>query len=463
MERGGGYTKNFHTVLHDACKVRAVVLASDTTCVAIVSVDALLIRRELVQSARKRIAEITGMDANAILVCATHSHSSGPTGLIYPGDFDHASPDVQTLAYQRSSTANPDYVKRVEEQIVAAVVEAHRRLQPCTYSVGTGREDKVSFNRRIRMNNGMTHTNPRPGNPASLGYAGPIDPDVGVIGIWNTDGKLSGCIVNFACHAVGSAPVISANYIYYIEQVIRGTFGDECVVVFTAGASGDVTPIDNLSEFARRESEELQRFVGGRVGAETIKVLLTQPRCESAKLGFASQVKEIARRTPSRERVHSAQALCTQEPADVGKNKWILAKEIVILDALIDKQPVADVEIQAIQVGPAILLANPAELFCELGLTIKQQSGFPVTFPVTLANGYVGYIPTETAFGPRGGGYETRLTASSNLRITAGTEIVAASVQLAGQLTPDRLPTRPSAPPYGKNAWELGAAVPELD
>ena len=83
--------------------------------------------------------------------------------------------------------------------------------------------------------------------------AGPTDPEVGVIGAWDArDGKLLGCVVNFACHATTSPGGISANYIYYLEKVIQGYYGKDAVVVFLNGASGDVTQVDNRSPLATR-------------------------------------------------------------------------------------------------------------------------------------------------------------------------------------------------------------------
>jgi len=463
MERPGGYGKSYHSSLHDPCKVRAVVLGDGEDRVAVVSVDALLVRRATVLAARKRIAAQTDIELAAILIHATHSHSSGPTGMILPGEYDHASEEIQQLAYQRSSCADPEYLQHVEDQIVNAVVAADQDRRPSRYSVGSGHEDQVAFNRRFFMADGITKTHPRPGNPDILGVAGPTDPEVGVIGIWNEKDELEGCIVNFSCHATASPPGISANYIFFVEQVIRGTFGDDCVLVFLAGASGDVTQVENVTAYAARPAAESSRFVGGRVGAEAVKVLLSQPRSDTANIEYKSTVLKIPRRPPSKERVEKCRQIVAQQPSAVGATEWTFAKEILLLDARLQKEPVADVEVQAIQIGPAILLTDPAEFFVQLGLDIKQRSPFPFTFPVSLANGCVGYVPTEEAFGPRGGGYETRLTSYSNLRIPAGTEMVDAAVELAESMQPGAVPTRPPAPPFKQNAWQYGAVPPELE
>jgi neutral ceramidase len=126
------------------------------------------------------------------------------------------------------------------------------------------------------------------------------------------------------------------------------------------------------------------------------------------------------------------------------------------LDALRAVSPMAEVEVQAIQIGPAVLLANPGELFCEYGLATRSRSPFPITFPVGYANDLTGYVPT----GPHGGGYETRLTSCSNLEVQAGRKIVVAALELAGQMKPGAAPQPPRAPP-GK-PWTYGNVPPEL-
>lgn len=464
MERPGGYGKSYHRSLHDPCKVRAAVFDEGAKRVALVGIDALVIHRPQVLAARKAIREKCGIEPDCVLVAASHSHSSGPTGMILPGQYDHADEFVRKLAYEKSSCADAGYLEKVVQAIIEAVCEADASRAEARCGVGVGIEDQVAFNRRFRMKNGLSHTHPGQGNPDIVEPAGPTDPQVGVIGAWNTEGKLIGCVVNFACHATTSPGGISANYVYYLEQVIRGGMqAPDCVVVFTAGAAGDVTQVDNLSPYRRRGAEQWARFVGGRVGAEAVKVLLTMEPGTLAPVDARTKVFNIKRRVPNPERVKRCYELAKQDPKEVGSTEWTFAKEIVLLDAMMAKQPEVEVEVQAVQVGPAVFITDPAEYFCQFGLDIKAGSPFKFTFPVSLANGCVGYVPTEEALGEHGGGYETRLTSYSNLEPTAGRKMVEAGLELARQMTPGEVPTPAPAPPFSGQGWSYGNVPPELE
>jgi hypothetical protein len=462
MEVPGGYGKSFSKRIHDPCKARAAVFDDGEQRVALVGLDALIVPRSVVLEARRTIQERCGIPPENVMIGASHSHSSGPIGMVQPGEFDHASDLAKDLAYNKSSCADAGYLTIVREAIVEAVVVANEARSEATAGFGTGLEDQVAFNRRLRMKNGLSFSHPGKGNPDNAEFAGPTDPQVGVIGVWNPEGKLLGCVVNFACHATTSGPWISANWIFYLERAIQGFFGPEAKVVFLQGACGDVTQVNNLDPHANPESDAWAQFVGGRVGAEAVKVLLGMSQTRVAEVPIAAQQKtwSIPRRGPAPERVTAAVELAAQDPKTAGPD-WVWAKETVLLDALIAREPSVEVEVQAIQIGPAICISNPAEYFCAYGLQLKAQSGFPITFPVELANGCVGYVPTEEAFGPHGGGYETRLTSYSNLEITAGTQFLNAGLELARRLKPMPLPERPMAPPF-KQGWLYGNQPPQL-
>ncbi len=458
----GGYGKSFCRSIHDPCKVRAMVLDDGKRRVALVGIDAGFIWHQPVVEIRKLIQQKCGIPPEAVLVDTSHSHSSGPLGIVQPGQYDHASPLVRSLAYEKSACADADYLDRVKKQTVAAVCEANDRRGEARCGVDTGIEDKVAFNRRLRMKNGRTYTHPGKGNPDIVGYAGPTDPTVGVLGAWDKDGKLLGCVVHYTCHATTSPGGISANYIYYLEKTIRGCLDPDAVVVFLQGASGDVTQVDNLNRAARLSGERQAQFVGGRIGAEAVKVLLSMASGPMGPLDARSKTLQVKRRVPRPERVARCLELVRQDPSKVGRTDWAFAKEIVLLDAELAKRPTDAVEIQAIQVGPAVFLANPAELFCEYGLEIRKRSKFPFTFTVGYANGFVGYVGTEEAFGPHGGGYETRLTSASNLEPTAGRRMVETSLELSSQLAPGKAPTHREVPPY-KRPKNYRPVPPELD
>ncbi len=457
MENPGGYHKVFMHQTHDPCKVRAAVFDDGKKRVALVGVDALIVPRQLVQDARARIHDKCGIPPEAVLIGASHSHTSGPIGLVQPGQYDGASELVRFLAYKRSSCANPAYLKRVTDQIVEAVCLADGKRADVLAGVDLGHEDKVAFNRRFRMKNGQTWTHPGKRNPEIVEVAGPIDPDVGVIGVWDKKGTLLGCVVNYALHGTTGAPGWSANWIYDMERMIRKATGPEVIVVFLNGYCGDVTQFDNLSPYPTINS----RVVGGRLGAEVAKVLISMNRGAMGPVAANRKVWNIARRRPSPKKVAQALEAANRDRDKLGT--W--QKETLMLDALAAKQPEVEVEVQAIQIGPAVFVTNPAETFVQYGLDLKKQSPFKYTFPVGLANGCVGYVPTQEAMGERGGGYETRLTSYSNLKVTGGDQMHKAGLELLGKMQPGSAPAPRELPPQAPQTkpWSYGNVPPEID
>jgi hypothetical protein len=232
-------------------------------------------------------------------------------------------------------------------------------------------------------------------------------------------------------------------------------------VVFLNGASGDITQVDNQSPIKYPDGERFAQIVGGKVGAEALKVLITMEPGTLVPVEAKTKILNIKRRPPAPEKVKESLAIVEKDPVKGKEHEWTFAKEILLLDAKMKKTPVVEVEVQAVQVGPAVFLTTPAEYFCRYGLEQKAKSGFPFTFPVSLANGCVGYVPTEDSFGDSGGGYETRLTSYSNLEITAGNQMRDAGIDLAKWLKPGDVPQGAKHGPFTQ-PWSYGDVKPEV-
>lgn len=462
MEFPGNYGKSVAHVVTDPPKVRAAVFDDGKKRIAIVGLDALAIRRDTAEAARKLIQEKTGIARENILLNASHSHTSGPTMNVLPGEYDHADDHVKMLAYEKSPGADPKYLARFINGIADAVTAANANVAEVLLSFGEGKEDKVSYNRRQRMKNGLTFSHAGRGNPDIVGYAAPIDPAVSVIGAWGKDGKPLGVVVNFACHATTGPAPFSANWIFYLEKTIRGGLGANIPVVFLQGDCGDITQVDNLDPFAPKHSDYYGQLIGGCVGAEALKVLFRAERSAGPfTVESLGKTWRIPRRIPDPAKVQRAIAATKKSPKEVGTTEWTFAKEIVLLDALLKKERDVEVEVQVMQIGPAAFFSTPAEYFVEFGLEFRKKCGFPMAFPLELTNGCVGYVPTEEAMGPNGGGYETRLTSYSNLEISAGRQMLDAALELARKLTPTPMPTGPKAGEW-KEGWTYGNLPPEV-
>lgn len=463
------YSKRYASGVRDPLKARAAVFTDDGNTVAMIGLDTGSVPARTVNLIREAAERKTAgsIQSKNIMVAASHTHSGGSLSGFRPDEMEDASPLIKKLALEHSICLDPEYERLVVERASDAVFLAMNRMDATTFSFGSGKEESVSFCRRIKMKNGRTFTHPGKGNPDSVEPAGPIDPEVGVIGGWRDDQTLAGCIVNFACHGTAwQQTVISADWIASMEQTIRAVYGQDVVVVFLNGASGDIVTISNMNLRKNQSPEEILTMIGTRVGAEAVKVLASAEKGDVSPLSSVSQTITIRHRIPSPEKVKQSQEMIERWMDDIPKGKdseFTWAKEKLLCDYITKKGP-KDVELQAIQIGPALFLSNPAEYFCRLGLTIKAavKKRFPFAYVVELANDCIGYVPDKEAFSSTGGGYETRLSSASNLEPGAGEIIAEACIALSEKFEPGDVPMGPQVDVPG-TPWSYGNQPPEIE
>jgi neutral ceramidase len=469
MEQPGGYGKSYIKRVHDQLKARASVIENDGVLLAFLGIDTCVLgNQNMIIQIRSGVEKITGIPSQNIMIGASHGHAAGPLW-DFPVDLSDSSELIKKLAYEYSTNVDPLYLEWVTGQSITAISEAFYRMQNVKISIGSGHEANVAYNRRIKMKNGRTYTHPGKTNPDNLEYAGPIDPEVGTVAAWDEQGNLLGCIVNFSCHCTNVGGEVSSDYVGYMEKTIQGAMNKDAVTVFLNGACGDITQVDNLDPKLPERGHKYAKLIGTSIAAEALKVMVREEPGEHAPLAAASKMLRLDYRKPSQERLKKAREIVEAGlESGIMVAVWTFAKELLMLEEIIRKMPKREVEIQALQIGETVFVATPAEFFCQLGLDIKKGSKFMHTYVVELANGCVGYIPSDDAFLPTGGGYETVLTAYSNLEIHAGSKVVAAAIELVNSLTPGVSPKPEQVSPEAQGfatsvAWDYGILGPDLE
>jgi hypothetical protein len=436
-EMPGGFSKRYNVGVHDPLQAKAMVVDDGEDRAAIVQVDCLSLKHSVVRRARELAAEWCGASLH-LMACASHTHSGGPsTGPL-------------------GSDADEEYLRLLSLRIAQAATLAYRARVPVRLGVETGREDTIAFNRRFRMKDGRQATHPGKGNPDIVEVAGPIDPQVGVLGAWSLDGEFLGCLVDYTCHCtVMNTLEVSADYPCYLDRTVRRVMGEGSVTVFVNGAYGDVTQVSNTLIREQEFGEKWARRIGAVLGGEVVKVLAAMEPREQAHVQAASEQIRLRPREVTPARLAEAEALLASDgPWDA--ERWY-AREIVLLDELNRREPEVPAEVQVVALGEAAFAAIPGEYFCRFGLDIKAHSPFPYTFIAGTANGCVGYIPTAEAMGPNGGGYEPRLCRSSKLVPEAGYELQETALRLLRTLEVPIAPPAPQAPPA--RPWDVGRSV----
>ncbi len=375
--------------ISDPLYAKALVLDDGQNKIAIVSSDLLWVPLETTNKVRELVKQKIGIPENNILVCATHTHF-GPKVEKIRQDW----PDTP------ASKVDKSYVEKLTQKISESILNAAKNTKSVKLGTVKGDISEIVYNRRTKRPDGkvaMTFRLP-PAEP-NLAF-GPVDPEVRILRIEDTDGAFMGAIVNYACHPVCGATdneefySISADYPGYTAQVVEQMEGGICL--FALGTSGNMNPV-------RIEGENHRSRIGKALGGEVLRRLQFVSTSEDITLkGMKKQIILPVKKDLPPERL--------QDPNN--------PEEIIAT------------EIQVLRIGDIYMLGLPGEVLVEVGLEIKKKAGIEKLFIISLSNDACGYVCPSPAY--EEGGYEPGW--GTNLAKGAGEIIIKEVLDLIGKI-----------------------------
>ena len=423
----GYFNERLNTGVKDSLHARALVLRQGDRRAAIVVCDLMGVPRSVTGPAREQASEATGIPAENIAIAATHSHT-GPMYFDALRNYYHRRA-VERLGRDPYETI--DYSAELTTNLVKAIREANDSLHPIELAAGNAHENRLSFNRRFHMRDGTVRFNPgeRSENPNILRPAGPIDPQVGIVTITEPGAtKPSAMLAAFALHLdTLSGTEYSADFPHVAEVKLRATFGPEFDFIFGAGTCGDINHLDVSAGPTRQTAEIgelLAETIGGAVATKKLPVIAAP----------SLAVRHAIIEAPLQHYPPAEVAAALENMALVGGRELsfldqVQAYKITFLQEFQGSKTIP-LEVQAFRLSDDVAIVTlPSEVFVEIGLAIKAASPFPTTIVISMANDYIGYIPTRKACAE--GSYET---VNSIVEPGAGEMLVEAAARILKEL-----------------------------
>src|SRR5580700_9012069 len=180
---GYGNRVGLNSGVHDDLAAQALVLSDGANKVVIAGVDVLALGIRIADDIRQRVAASTGIPADSILVCATHTHSA-PAFNIFATPRVNAKPaEGRDLEWERA----------LPEKIASAIIQASEKLEPATLRAAAS-QFTLGINRRLM----------RPHRQIQLAAnrSGPADAEVQALGAYCANGTPIAFLMNYPCHGV---------------------------------------------------------------------------------------------------------------------------------------------------------------------------------------------------------------------------------------------------------------------
>lgn len=227
--------------VNDPLYVKALAVKSDTETLVIITLDAVAVAEigrignEYLPTVRARLEQELGIEPKHVLVNASHCHGA--------------------------------VCKDVAERTIQAVSQAMKGIVPVLAGAGSGHEDRITENRRFRLNSGAEgdsrHAYSMPPDE-QIACIGPIDPEIGLLRLDREDGRTLAVLYSFACHPIMGVPGKgnTADIAGFASRTIEENLGGDVVALFLQGFAGDINPAFYKDTERPRDAEPLGNLLG---------------------------------------------------------------------------------------------------------------------------------------------------------------------------------------------------------
>lgn len=395
MRLGGYAARNkLSCGIHDHIYTKAFFISDGNMDAVLVSCDLLCLRQEQVDHIRRKAFERYGI--KNITIGATHTHSA---------------PDTYTQVETDATYPIREWLIFVEDMTVETIGEAIRSAEPMKLYTGSLSAPGVARNRRT----GETT----------------VDDTLLVIRTEDIYGQTKGIIFDYACHCTildASNYLVTADYPGYIYKKLNEKF-DQATVMFFNGACGNINIGYSADASALgADMGDVRTYGNAEQKADILLKKIEEILASSAELKSTLVYYAIPLEFPLKENLPSANKLeksiaeCRHRIARCcnEEEKKKLEIEKIYYDSLLENVKGYNTEgartirgeSVIIGLGDVLLITVPLELFCEIGIAIKEV--FADNWRAAIlgyTNGYYGYLPTRDAY--LAGGYECETSVHS--------------------------------------------------
>jgi hypothetical protein len=375
--------------IHDDLHARSLVVeGKDGAAVVLMTLSLVDIGKDYIDSIRAGVNSETGIPKQNIMISCTHTHSG---------------PDL-------GSQTSESYKQLLRKRAVESAVQAWKNRVPGRIGI-----DSTVVYELGRANRRLLYGGLHP------------DPEVGIIKIEDSRGKLLGVAFNYGCHP-STLDLHNLDFTEdwpsYAIKGIKSRLGKDIWVAYYQSAQGDIKVGYTAELSAVGAAMPIRNWwyaelKGNQMADAVLKALPAVSTSDSGVVKSVDSVFEYPLKESFPLTVKQAEgeldaakrslAVLEKNGDSIGRRVLDQARvEVFLAGMRVDNaKTVANknrpmtmkLEQQAIRIGDAVFVSFPCEVFSEIGLAVKQKSPFAKTFIIGLANEPdVGYLPTAEEF-----------------------------------------------------------------